>query len=216
MPTILCYLWWAEGHYPPHHVNAGFPGAGPFLSLCPLTTGHAAPPVITTHMVLISKSAFWKGYWRLFTAEAATEAFIQKHSTEVKKHIDMLIIKKEKRNPSQKTNLGPSIDNPKLRRENLQVIHSWWGPHLQCCSKHPLQPAASSLLSSAIITNERWIDGLAGKESACNAGDTGDVSAGSIPGLGKSLEEEMATHSSILAWEIPWTEQSGGLQSLGS
>ena len=54
-----------------------------------------------------------------------------------------------------------------------------------------------------------------GKESTCNAGDTGDMGAGSIPGLGKSLEEEMATHSSILAWEIPWTEQSGGLQSLG-
>ena len=51
MPTILCYLWWAEGRYPPHRVNAGFPGAGPFLSLCPLTTGHAAPPVITTHML---------------------------------------------------------------------------------------------------------------------------------------------------------------------
>ena len=30
------------------------------------------------------------------------------------------------------------------------------------------------------------------------------------------LEEEMATHSSILAWEIPWTEESGGLQSMGS
>ena len=30
------------------------------------------------------------------------------------------------------------------------------------------------------------------------------------------LEEEMATHSSILAWEIPWTEESGGLQSTGS
>ena len=32
----------------------------------------------------------------------------------------------------------------------------------------------------------------------------GDV--GSIPGLGRSLEKEMATHSSILAWEILWTE----------
>ena len=31
-----------------------------------------------------------------------------------------------------------------------------------------------------------------------------------------SLEEEMATYSSILAWEIPWTEESGGLQSMGS
>ena len=30
------------------------------------------------------------------------------------------------------------------------------------------------------------------------------------------LEKEMATYSSILAWEIPWTEESGGLQSMGS
>ena len=34
-------------------------------------------------------------------------------------------------------------------------------------------------------------------------------------GLEDCLEEEMATHSSILAWEIPWTEEPGGLQSLG-
>ena len=30
------------------------------------------------------------------------------------------------------------------------------------------------------------------------------------------LEKEMATHSSIFAWEIPWTEEPGGLQSMGS
>ena len=30
------------------------------------------------------------------------------------------------------------------------------------------------------------------------------------------LEEEIATHSSILAWKIPWTEEPGGLQSTGS
>ena len=30
------------------------------------------------------------------------------------------------------------------------------------------------------------------------------------------LEKEMTTHSSILAWEIPWTEEPGGLQSIGS
>ena len=30
------------------------------------------------------------------------------------------------------------------------------------------------------------------------------------------LEKEMATHSNILAWEIPWTEEPGGLQSMGS
>ena len=39
-----------------------------------------------------------------------------------------------------------------------------------------------------------------------------------IPSLGQedSLEKEMATHSSILAWEIPWTEEPSGLQSTGS
>ena len=34
-------------------------------------------------------------------------------------------------------------------------------------------------------------------------------------GLENPLEEEMATHSRILAWEIPWTEKPGGLQSMG-
>ena len=39
-----------------------------------------------------------------------------------------------------------------------------------------------------------------------------------VPSLGREdpLEEEMATHSSILAWEGPWTEVLGGLQSMGS
>ena len=36
------------------------------------------------------------------------------------------------------------------------------------------------------------------------------------PGWEDPLEKEMATHSSILAWKIPWTEEPGGLQSLGS
>ena len=48
------------------------------------------------------------------------------------------------------------------------------------------------------------------KESACNVGDLG-----STPGSGRSLEKGMATHSSILAWRIPWTEELGGLQSMG-
>ena len=47
------------------------------------------------------------------------------------------------------------------------------------------------------------------KTLPANAGDTRDV--GSIPGSGRSLEEEIATHSHILAWEIPWTEELGGL-----
>ena len=35
-------------------------------------------------------------------------------------------------------------------------------------------------------------------------------------GLKDPLEKKMATHSNILAWEIPWTEEPGGLQSVGS
>ena len=34
-------------------------------------------------------------------------------------------------------------------------------------------------------------------------------------GLEDPLEKEMAAHSSVLAWEIPWTEEPGGLQSMG-
>ena len=50
-----------------------------------------------------------------------------------------------------------------------------------------------------------------GKASARNVGDPG-----SIPTWEDPLEKEMATHSSILAWKIPWTEEPGGLQSMGS
>ena len=52
--------------------------------------------------------------------------------------------------------------------------------------------------------------GSAGKESACSAGDPG-----SIPGLKNPLEKGTATHCSILAWEIPQTEEPGGYNPLG-
>jgi len=52
------------------------------------------------------------------------------------------------------------------------------------------------------------------KNPPANARDVRDV--GSIPGLGRSLEKGTATHSSILGWRIPWTEEPGGLQSMGS
>ena len=48
------------------------------------------------------------------------------------------------------------------------------------------------------------------KNQSVNATDMG-----SIPGSDDPLEKEMATHSSILAWEIPWPEKPGGLQSIG-
>ena len=49
------------------------------------------------------------------------------------------------------------------------------------------------------------------KNLPASAGDTG-----AIPGQKDPLEKEMATHSSILAWDVPWTEEPGRLQSMGS
>ena len=50
------------------------------------------------------------------------------------------------------------------------------------------------------------------KNLPANAGDLRDM--GSIPGLGRPLEKEKVTRSSILAWRIPWTEESGGLHTV--
>jgi len=50
---------------------------------------------------------------------------------------------------------------------------------------------------------------LSGKDSVRNAGDRS-------LGWEDPLEEDMATHSSILAWRIPWMEEPGGLQFMGS
>ena len=58
---------------------------------------------------------------------------------------------------------------------------------------------------------EGFPGGSDGKESTCNVGDP-------VKSLGWEgpLEKGRATHSSILAWRIPWTEEPGGLQSMGS
>ena len=52
------------------------------------------------------------------------------------------------------------------------------------------------------------------KSPPANAEDLRD--AGSIPESEELLKEGMAAHSSILAWRIPWTEEPGGLLSVGS
>ena len=53
--------------------------------------------------------------------------------------------------------------------------------------------------------------GSAVKKSACNAGDPG-----AIPGSGRSPGEGNGYPLNILAWKIPWTEEPGRLQSMGS
>ena len=59
-----------------------------------------------------------------------------------------------------------------------------------------------------------FLGGRVVKNPPANAGDTGDM--GSIPGLRRSPGGENGNHSSILAWIIPWTEEPGGLQAMGS
>ena len=75
----------------------------------------------------------------------------------------------------------------------------WVGGAIQ--PSHPLSPSSPPSPPG----------GSDGNESACNAGDPG-----LIPAEGRSLEKGMATHPSILAWRISWTEDPGRLQSMRS
>ena len=70
--------------------------------------------------------------------------------------------------------------------------------------KNPPVNAEDLVLIPGLGRSLGFPGGLDSKESACSAGDLG-----LIPGLGRSLEKRMATHSSILAWRIPWTEVPG-------
>ena len=59
-----------------------------------------------------------------------------------------------------------------------------------------------------------FLGGSVVNNPSVNTGDTGDTD--STPRSGISLIKERATHSSILSWKIPWTEEPDGLQSMGS
>ena len=56
--------------------------------------------------------------------------------------------------------------------------------------------------------------GASGKDPACQCGWTSETQARSL-GQEDPLEESEATPSTILAWRIPWTEEPGGLRSMG-
>ena len=75
---------------------------------------------------------------------------------------------------------------------------------------HPCLTTSFYLNSSCPIPS-CFLHSSDSKASACNAGDLG-----SIPGSEDPLEEGAATHSSVLPWRIPWTEETGGLQSVWS
>ena len=83
-------------------------------------------------------------------------------------------------------------------------------------------PIKLTKLNCILISGLLWW--LSDNESACNAGDLGSVpGSGRSPGEGNGnslqyscLENPMATHSNILAWRIPWIEEPGRLESMGS
>ena len=65
------------------------------------------------------------------------------------------------------------------------------------------------------IFKDRWIQGFPGNSVVKNLPAIQETKVQSL-GQEDPLEKEMATHSSILPWEIPWTEEAGRLQSMGS
>ena len=72
---------------------------------------------------------------------------------------------------------------------------------------------SSALIKDTLHRTPGLPRGSVVKNPPADAGDAAD--AGLFPELEDSLEEEMAPHSSILAWGIPMTEEPGGLQSMG-
>ena len=71
------------------------------------------------------------------------------------------------------------------------------------------------MLFNFSIYYEGFPHGTSGKEPPANARDKRDVGSISLS-WEDPLEASMATHSRILAWRIPWTEEPTGLQSMGS
>ena len=82
--------------------------------------------------------------------------------------------------------------------------------HSQMFYKQFIACLPFTMLSSGLSTLWGFPGGSDGTECACNAGDP----VQSL-GQGDPLEKEMATHSSILAWRSPRTEEPGGPQSMG-
>ena len=89
---------------------------------------------------------------------------------------------------------------PQFHRSLFQRQHS-----------HPQIKSSLCPFWKKIWGNQGFPQSSVSKKSACNAGDLG-----SIPGPERSPGEGVAINSSILAWRILWTEEPGGLQSVGS
>ena len=107
-----------------------------------------------------------------------------------------------KRRHQQKNNrreLLPSLGSPSTHR-----VGWLWTPNANVPLPHRWSSDISDDSQRDPVTTVGFPGGSVGKESTCNAGD---------PGSGGPLEKEMAICSSILAWRIIWTEETGGLHN---
>ena len=98
----------------------------------------------------------------------------------------------------------------KIERNGISLVAQWF--RLQTPNAGGPGSVPGQGTRSHMLQLKGFLNGSAGKESACSAGDTRD--AGSIPGSGRTPpEKEMATRSSILAWRTPRTEEPGRLHT---
>ena len=84
---------------------------------------------------------------------------------------------------------------------------------MQLGKKDPMTEVGSAgdFKQKIVIKGLSWW--LSGKESACNGGDLRDLGSNQVRKI--PWGRKWQPHSSILAWEIPWTEEPGGLQLMG-
>ena len=116
------------------------------------------------------------------------------------------------------------VDDPGIMpwkmRVRVRVAKAWpvASSGLQPASKNEVLLQSTHLLYLTSCAVDRGYPGLpqwlSSKESACNARATADL--GLVPGLGRSPGEGNGNPLQVLAWEIPWTEEPVGLQSIGS
>ena len=105
------------------------------------------------------------------------------------------------------------LENWKSHSLSLEAC-CWWGPYMWISLRGIDDGSWSMLLDETFKVLYRKANGtcqvvLVVKNPSANAGDVRDL--GLVLGWEDSLEEDMATHSSILAWRIPWTEELAGL-----
>ena len=113
----------------------------------------------------------------------------------------------------RKSTLGKALTLPRLTLKT-STSSVWKSTRLSAAFRETLISGLFCIVISLFVYYgalfQCFRGGSGGKES-CNAGDTG-----LIRGSGRSLlKKGMATHSSIFTWRTPWTEEPGGLQSMG-